>query len=94
MKTKEKKRKKNKQKNFVCGRMKLIFLIALLNHIFVIAKHVSNSVIIAPQKVTPISKFSFRPGGEALISGTITFQMNEPRPTLDLFRDTEWGLFI
>ena len=55
------------------------------------AKRITGTVSVMSNKVSKIAKFSFRPVGNSIVKGKFKYRGKEPRGSVYLFMDTEWG---
>ena len=69
----------------------LVTLAMVLVVAYVDARTLKGSINVIANKVTRVAKFSFRPDGISVITGRFKYRSTEPRGTLYLFMDTEWG---
>ena len=58
------------------------------------AKRAVGTANVVSNKVSKIAKFSFRPEGVSVIKGTVKYRGPEPRGSLYIFMDTEWGKLV
>jgi len=68
----------------------LLLALLLATPQLVQAKSEKGVAHLVPNKVYPIAKFSFRPVGQSVITGTVRYRGRDARGAIYLFMDTEW----